>query len=241
VASPSMRPGKPATPAAAKAPGRGAVGFLLVGVVIVVAIVAASVGVAMSSGGIPANLRHAAQSTLDLTGYSATVTVNTSQADDLGSSSPTPPAVRSAFVSRLDYQGSSAGVPATARLTTVTGHTTTTQTGTGSTVVTRTTSKVATVTSTRTVPDAASQVASTVTQYLHVILNASSAQGSGSTYHLAVPATAVPQPGLSAYARDHGQAELAVTLGGGYVRSIVVAVLSPPSSQSQTVAITPGV
>ncbi len=240
VTTPTMTsaPTRPATPASPLP--RKAVAFVLVAVVIVVAVVAAAVGIAMSAGGIPSTLANAARSTLALNSYSADVSVTSTQADDLGSSAPSSPAVQSSFEGTLRYQGASSGTAAQARLTTVTGHVTTTKTGSGSTVVTRTTATLGTLTSTHTVPDAAATVASTVTQYLHAILGASSAEQTGATYHLNVAATAVPQPGLSEYARRFGRAQVAVTLGNGYVHSIVVEVLSPPSSQTQMVTITPG-
>jgi hypothetical protein len=231
---------------------RSPIAFLLLGLLTVVVIVAAVVGITMSSAGIPSALDQAAQATLNAKSFAATVTVQTSQV----ATPQTVPGSRQTGVyssmKRSLYYTAGGGSPRTTELmagvsgTTVTA---TQQVGSGSTVTSRSVLPAfdqglhplvaSRLTAVRVIPDAATQLASTVTQYLRAIVGAGSAQLTGSTYHLSVPASQVVQPGLSGYAVSNGRAQLAATVSGGYVTSLVVNVSYTPASQLQTVTITP--
>ena len=231
---------------------RSPIAFILLGMLTVVVVVAAVVGIAMSSAGIPSPLNQAAQATLNAKSFTATVAVQTSQvATPQTVPAPNQTGVYSSMKRSLFYTAGG-GSPRTTELIAAASGTTvaaTEQVGAGSTVTSRSLPVVVgkrrplgsrlTVVVVRAVPGAATQLAGTVTQYLRAILAAGSAQVTGSTYHLSVPASQVVQPGLSSYAVSNGQAQLAVGVAGGYVRSLVVSVSSPPASQLQTVTITP--
>jgi hypothetical protein len=235
-------------------PSRSPIAFLLLGLLTVVVIVAAVVGITMSSAGIPSALDQAAQATLDAKSFTATVTVQTSQVAIPLSAPGTNQTGAHSSMQRSLYYTAGGGSPQTTELM-ATGSgsaiAATRQVGSGSTVTSRSLHLPPsagggfhplvrpTVVVVRLVPQAATQLASTVTQYLRAILGAGSAQLTGSTYHLSVPASQVVQPGLSSYAVANGRAQLAATVSGGYVTSLVVNVSYTPASQLQTVKITP--
>lgn len=68
---------------------------------------------------------------------------------------------------------------------------------------------------------------------LKTVMHATGVQRRGSTYSFSMPASRFVEPGLSTYARNLAQAEVAVTVSGGYVRSILVDELATPSFQVQ--------
>jgi hypothetical protein len=229
------------------ASSRSPIAFILLGLLTLVVIVAAMVGITMSSPGVPSALDQAAQATLNAKSFAATVSVQTSQvATPQTSTAPYQGGVYSSMKRSL-YYTAGGGSPRTTELMAAIsggGVSGTEQVGTGSTVTSRSLPAFdhgfhPTLSVIRIVPGAATQLASTVTQYLRAILAAGSAQVTGSTYHLSVPAPQVVQPGLSSYVLSKAQAQLAVTVSGGYVRSLVANVSFTPASQLQTVTITP--
>ncbi len=212
---------------------RVSIGYLMLGLLTVAALAGAVAGIAWSPGPQPVGLERAVAATRSLTTYAVSTTVLTSPVPTAGATSQIP-----SLTSYLTV------TPVAARLgvqtTPVTGGsaTLTSMSAAGDQLVTSVTTGRVTTTTQTTAPDAISRLAAGFDHYLSLIASASNVTWRGNTYTFSVPAREVAQPGLPGFTVDQARASMSVTVVGGTIGTITVAMTGYGATQYQTVQVT---
>jgi hypothetical protein len=210
-----------------------AIGYLLLGVVTLAALVGAVAGIAWSPGPQPTGLERAVAATRSLPVYAVSTTVWTSPVPTSGATGGVP-----SLNSYLTVSDGTARLTVATTPVTVGRPTRTTSSATGDRLVVATTTGRLTSTTVTTTPGAVRRLTAGFDRYLSVAATASNVTWHGATYTFSVPAGEVAQPGLPAFTVAQSRASMAVTVVGGVVGSITVSMAGYGSTQYQTIDVT---
>ena len=212
---------------------RVSIGYLMLGLLTVAALAGAVTGIAWSPGPRPVGLERAVAATRSLTTYAVSTTVLTSPVPTAGATSQVPSLTSYLTVTPVAARLGVQATPVTGGSATLTS-----MSAVGDHLVTSVTTGRVTTTTQTTAPDAVSRLAAGFDHYLSLIASAANVTWRGNTYTFSVPAREVAQPGLPGFTVDQARASMAVTVVGGTIGTITVAMTGYGATQYQTIRVT---
>ena len=212
---------------------RVAIGYLMLGLLTMAALAGMLTGIAWSPGPQPVGLLRAVASTRALTTYAVSTTVLTSPVPTTGASAQVRTLNSYLTVTPVGARLGIQTTPVTGGSTTVTS-----MSAVGDRLVTTVTVGHVSHTTETATSDAVSRLASGFDHYLSLIDSASNVTWHGSTYTFSVPARDVAQPGLPGFTVDQSRATMAVTVVGGTIGTVTVAMSGYGATQYQTIDVT---